>query len=161
VSHQIRSRNANVLRRGAAAATAVGVALFALSTGGWLVLRDLSRGAAGIRITLNWTPIVGFGVPFVALTFLILWLSDRMFTNSSRNVVKERSDVPYGPNAADDAGSDGGARPCAPETSGGAGTKGRVVHGHPIEGGPKIFPLCTKTAKLAHVQHSANSGSRT
>jgi hypothetical protein len=84
VKHPIRSSNASVLRRGALA-VAVGAVLFALSTAGWLVLNNLSSGAAGIRITLNWTPIVGFGMPFVALVFLILWLSDKVFSMQSRD----------------------------------------------------------------------------
>ena len=162
MKHYMRSCNANVLRRGAAAAVAsVGVALFILSTAGWLVLRDLSSGAAGIKITLNWTSIVAFGVPFVALTFLILWLSDKLLTKSSRNIVKERGDVPCGPKgAADDALGDSGGRPCAPEIIrlGRRTGPGRSWAHRDSESGPRVFPLCTKIAKLAHVNHSVNSG---
>ena len=160
MNHHIRSCNANVLRRGAAAAATVGVAIFILSTAGWLVLRDLSSGAAGIKITLNWTSIVAFGVPFVALTFLILWLSDKLLTKSSRNIVKERGDVPCGPKAADDALGDSGARPYAPESiSLGRRTgPGRSWTHRDSDSGPRVFPLCTKIAKLARVNHSVNSG---
>ena len=88
----------HALRRGAVTTVAVGVALFALSTGGWLVLRDLSRGAAGIGITLNWTSIVSFGVPFIALTFVIVWLSDRLFSVQGQDNNKT---VPIAPTSED------------------------------------------------------------
>lgn len=85
VSHHSRSSNANVLRRGTAAVATVGVMLLILSSAGWLALRDLASGTGGIRIRLNWTLIVGLGVPFIALSFLILWLSDRMFSTPSQD----------------------------------------------------------------------------
>jgi FtsH-binding integral membrane protein len=75
----------HLLRPGTAAVAMLGAVLFTVSTAGWLVLRDLSRGAAGIRITLNWTLIVGFGMPLVALVLLILWLSDRLFPLQGRD----------------------------------------------------------------------------
>ena len=85
MSHDIGSRNANVLRRGRAALATVGVVLLIILTAGWLVVRDLSGGTAGITVRLNWTLIVGLGVPFIALPFLILWLSDRMFFTPSQD----------------------------------------------------------------------------
>lgn len=69
----------NLVKRGTSV-TIIGAVLLAFGMAGWLVLYSLTSGAAGLRLKLNWTAIVGFGMLLVALAFLILWLFDKLVT---------------------------------------------------------------------------------
>ena len=77
------------------AALILGAALLTFGTGEWLLLQSLSSGVVRLRITLNWTAIVAFGMLLLAFAFLMVWLFDKLVT--TRRLVQQANIVEMSP----------------------------------------------------------------